>query len=112
MDGFGAMLAFEVDGGAEAAQAVAERVRVIVHATSLGGVETLIERRSRYAGEATPEALLRVSVGIEARRGPVGGPLTAALGAADAATARPRSPASRAGSRPPSAARPARAPPR
>jgi cystathionine gamma-synthase len=40
-------------------------VRVIVHATSLGGVETLMERRSRYADEATPPALLRVSVGIE-----------------------------------------------
>ena len=65
MDGFGAMLAFEVSGGADAAQAVADRVRVIVHATSLGGVETLIERRSRYADEAAPEALLRVSVGIE-----------------------------------------------
>jgi cystathionine gamma-synthase len=65
MDGFGAMLAFEVAGGAAAAQAVAERVRVIVHATSLGGVETLMERRSRYADEAAPEALLRVSVGIE-----------------------------------------------
>ena len=65
MDGFGAMLAFEVAGGAEAAQAVAERVRVIVHATSLGGVETLMERRSRYPDEAAPEALLRVSVGIE-----------------------------------------------
>ena len=65
MDGFGAMLAFEVAGGAEAAQEVAERVRVIVHATSLGGVETLIERRSRNADEATPPALLRVSVGIE-----------------------------------------------
>jgi len=65
MDGFGAMLAFEVDGGAEAAQAVCERVRVIVHATSLGGVETLIERRSRYPKEVTREALVRVSVGIE-----------------------------------------------
>ena len=65
MDGFGAMLAFEVEGGAEAAQAVADRVRVVVHATSLGGVETLIERRARYAAEVAPEALLRVSVGIE-----------------------------------------------
>jgi len=66
MDGFGAMLAFEVEGGADAAQAVAERVRVLVHATSLGGVETLIERRARYPEEVAPEALLRVSVGIEA----------------------------------------------
>ena len=40
-------------------------MRVVVHATSLGGVETLMERRSRYPQEATPEALLRVSVGIE-----------------------------------------------
>ena len=31
---------------------------MIVHATSLGGVETLIERRARYADEAAPEALL------------------------------------------------------
>jgi cystathionine gamma-synthase len=65
MDGFGAMLAFEVDGGAEAAQAVCDRVRVLIHATSLGGVETLIERRARYPAEVAPEALLRVSVGIE-----------------------------------------------
>jgi cystathionine gamma-synthase len=65
MDGFGAMLAFEVAAGAEAAQAVCERCRVIVHATSLGGVETLIERRSRYADEATPPALVRLSVGVE-----------------------------------------------
>jgi cystathionine gamma-synthase len=65
MDGFGAMLAFEVAGGATAAQAVTERVRVIVHATSLGGVESLIERRSRYPAEVVPEALLRLSVGIE-----------------------------------------------
>jgi cystathionine gamma-synthase len=65
MDGFGAMLAFEVAAGADAAQAVAERVRVFVHATSLGGVESLIERRRRYAAEVAPDALLRVSVGIE-----------------------------------------------
>jgi cystathionine gamma-synthase len=65
MDGFGAMLAFEVAGGADAAQAVADRVRVMVHATSLGGVETLIERRARYPQEVAPESLLRISVGIE-----------------------------------------------
>ena len=42
--------------------------RLIVHATSLGGVETLIERRARYPSEVaagTPATLLRVSVGIE-----------------------------------------------
>jgi cystathionine gamma-synthase len=65
MDGFGAMLAFEVEGGADAAQAVCDRVQVVVHATSLGGVETLIERRARYAAEVAPESLLRLSVGIE-----------------------------------------------
>ena len=65
MDGFGAMLAFETAGGAAAADAVCERVRVLTHATSLGGVETLIERRARYPVEVAPEALLRISVGIE-----------------------------------------------
>ena len=65
MDGFGAMLAFELAGGPAAADAVCERVRVLIHATSLGGVETLIERRARYPEEVAPEALLRISVGIE-----------------------------------------------
>jgi cystathionine gamma-synthase len=65
MDGFGAMLAFEPAGGAAAADAICERVRVLTHATSLGGVETLIERRARYAEEVAPDALLRISVGVE-----------------------------------------------
>jgi cystathionine gamma-synthase len=66
MRGFGAMLSFEVSGGAEAAEAVAEAVEVLTPATSLGGVETLIERRSRWEGEELlPPGLLRVSVGIE-----------------------------------------------
>jgi cystathionine gamma-synthase len=66
MRGPGTMIAFEVDGGAEAAETVCERVRLITPGTSLGGVETLIERRARYAAEAyLPEALLRLSVGLE-----------------------------------------------
>jgi cystathionine gamma-synthase len=66
MDGFGAMVAFEPRGGAERADAICERVRVLVHATSLGGVETLIERRAKLRGEElVPAALLRVSVGCE-----------------------------------------------
>jgi cystathionine gamma-synthase len=68
MDGFGTMLAFEVEGGAQAAEATAKATRLIVHATSLGGVETTMERRARYAAEAdvgTPPSLLRVSVGCE-----------------------------------------------
>ncbi|HUP86397.1 MAG TPA: PLP-dependent transferase [Acidimicrobiales bacterium] len=64
--GYGQMVAVIVRGGADAADAVCERLRLAVHATSLGGVETLIERRGRYAGEeATPPGLLRVSVGLE-----------------------------------------------
>ncbi len=66
--GFGAMLAFEVDGGAARAEQVCEAVRLVHHATSLGGVETLIERRARYdidAGFGTPPNLIRLSVGIE-----------------------------------------------
>lgn len=68
MDGPGAMLAFELTGGAEAAATVCERVELITHATSLGGVESLIERRAKYAGEqsiGTPPALVRFSAGIE-----------------------------------------------
>jgi cystathionine gamma-synthase len=66
--GFGAMISFEVDGSADDADRVCQRVRLITHATSLGGVESLIERRARYAVDAsygTPETLLRLSVGIE-----------------------------------------------
>jgi cystathionine gamma-synthase len=67
-DGYGAMIAFEVAGAAPDADRVCERVELISHATSLGGVESLIERRARYAVDAahgTPETLLRLSVGIE-----------------------------------------------
>jgi cystathionine gamma-synthase len=66
--GFGAMMSFDVTGSAEDADAVCDRVQLITHATSLGGVESLIERRGRYAGEmanGTPPTLLRFSVGIE-----------------------------------------------
>jgi cystathionine gamma-synthase len=64
--GWGFMLGIEVAGGADAADRVCEQVRVAVHATSLGGVETTLERRGRYAGEeATPPGLLRISVGLE-----------------------------------------------
>jgi cystathionine gamma-synthase len=66
MRGFGAMVAFEARGGAEAAEEVCSRVRVCVHATSLGGVETLIERRGKWASESyLPPGLVRLSVGIE-----------------------------------------------
>jgi cystathionine gamma-synthase len=66
MDGPGTMVAFEVEGGATAAEAVARATRVVVHATSLGGIETTMERRARWAEDAgIPESLLRLSVGCE-----------------------------------------------
>jgi cystathionine gamma-synthase len=66
MKGPGFMVAVEVLGGAAAAEAVARSVRLIVHATSLGGIETTIERRARWPGEeTTPGSLLRLSVGCE-----------------------------------------------
>jgi cystathionine gamma-synthase len=62
----GAMVAFVCRGGAAAADAVCANVRVLVPATSLGGVETTIERRQKYAGDAhVAPGLLRMSVGIE-----------------------------------------------
>ena len=64
--GFGAMVSFIVEGGAAAADAACRAVRVIVPATSLGGVETTMERRQKYAGDAlVPPGLIRMSVGIE-----------------------------------------------
>ena len=67
MNGFGSILCIEVAGGALAAEAVANSVRLWLPATSLGGVESLIERRRRQPGEpkSVPENLLRLSVGIE-----------------------------------------------
>ena len=67
MDGFGGILTVRVHGGREAAQRVTEAVRLWLPATSLGGVESMLERRRRWANEAAsvPEDLLRVSVGIE-----------------------------------------------
>jgi cystathionine gamma-synthase len=67
MSGFGAMLSFEVAGGAAAAMAVAARVQVFTRATSLGGVESLIEHRASMEGPGTqtPAGLLRVSIGLE-----------------------------------------------
>ena len=65
--GPGTVLAFEMVGGPDVAQRVTQAVRLMTHATSLGGVETLIERRRRWASEnpLVPEALIRLSVGIE-----------------------------------------------
>ena len=63
--GFGGMLSLLVDGDAAAARAVAARTRLFVPATSLGGVESLIEHRATMEGPRVPENLLRLSIGIE-----------------------------------------------
>jgi len=67
MRGFGAMLSFCVRGGGEQAIAVAARTRLFTRATSLGGVESLIEHRASIEGphSVTPQNLLRLSVGLE-----------------------------------------------
>jgi cystathionine gamma-synthase len=64
--GFGAMISFDVRGGAASANRVCEAVSLITHATSLGGVESSMERRQKYPGEAyLPPGLIRLSVGCE-----------------------------------------------
>jgi cystathionine gamma-synthase len=68
MSGFGAMVSFETVGDASDAERVCDGLELIVHGTSLGGVESLIERRARYAGDerqGVPATLLRMSVGLE-----------------------------------------------
>jgi cystathionine gamma-synthase len=64
--GNGAMVSFVMRGGAAAADSVCATVQLCVPATSLGGVETTLERRQKYAGDAhVPPGLIRMSVGIE-----------------------------------------------
>ena len=63
--GFGGLLSFQV-ADAEAAETVERSLRLIHPATSLGGVESLIERRGRIEPEGrVPGGLLRLSVGLE-----------------------------------------------
>jgi cystathionine gamma-synthase len=68
MSGPGTVLSLETVGDAHVADRVCAGVRLLVPGTSLGGVESLIERRARYDGDreaGVPETLLRVSVGLE-----------------------------------------------
>jgi cystathionine gamma-synthase len=67
MSGFGAMLSIRVGGGERAAIATAARVRLWKRATSLGGVESLLEHRASIEGPGSPcpPDLLRLSVGLE-----------------------------------------------
>ena len=67
MSMFGGMLSIEVNGGQEAAMRAAARTKIFTRATSLGGVESLIEHRASIEGPGTtaPEGLLRLSIGLE-----------------------------------------------
>ncbi len=66
LDGFGALVSFDVAGDAATADAVCQHLELIVHATSLGGVESTIERRAAVAGqEHLSPTMLRLSVGCE-----------------------------------------------
>lgn len=64
--GFGTIISFDVRGDAAAADAVCARVRLIQHATSLGAVESTLERRAGIPGQRhLPPSLIRLSVGVE-----------------------------------------------
>ncbi len=67
MAAFGGMMSFRVRGGRDAALRVAAKTKVFTRATSLGGIESLIEHRqsSEGPGSRTPENLLRMSIGLE-----------------------------------------------
>lgn len=67
MQGFGGMLSIQVKGGQEQAFALAAKLKLFTRATSLGGVESLIEHRASIEGpySQTPDDLLRISVGLE-----------------------------------------------
>ena len=62
--GFGGLLSFDV-ADAEAARKVETSLRTIKNATSLGGVESVLESRTRWEGDRVPPGLLRLSVGLE-----------------------------------------------
>jgi cystathionine beta-lyase/cystathionine gamma-synthase len=75
LDGFGAMMAIELSGGGRAAEKFLRRLKVVTHAPSLGGVDTLVSE-PRYTSHAhmtsearaaigIPDGFLRVSIGIE-----------------------------------------------
>jgi cystathionine gamma-synthase len=67
MSTFGGMLSFQVKDGRDAAMSVAAKTKIFTRATSLGGVESLIEHRASIEGPGTtsPEGLLRLSIGLE-----------------------------------------------
>ena len=62
--GIGGLLSFDVADGA-AAHRVETSTRVVVNATSLGGVTSVMESRHRWEGDRVPTGLLRFSAGLE-----------------------------------------------
>ena len=75
LDGFGAMLAIELTGGAKSTERFLRRLKLITHATSLGGVDSLVSE-PRYSSHASmtsderarigiPDGFLRLAIGIE-----------------------------------------------
>jgi cystathionine gamma-synthase len=62
--GIGGLLSFDVDG-ADPARRVETSLRLITNATSLGGVDSVLESRARWEGDRVPAGLLRLSVGLE-----------------------------------------------
>jgi cystathionine gamma-synthase len=66
MDGAGAVVSFEVAGGAERAEALCRAGELFAYATSFGGVQSTMERRARWPQErGVPDALIRASIGCE-----------------------------------------------
>jgi cystathionine gamma-synthase len=65
MTAFGGLLSFLVAAGRDAAEQVERSTTVIHNATSLGGVESLLETRARWEGDRVPPSLVRLAVGLE-----------------------------------------------
>jgi cystathionine gamma-synthase len=67
LGGFGGMLSFRVKGGEKGALGLARKCQVFTRATSLGGVESLIEHRYSIEGASSPipKDLARLSIGVE-----------------------------------------------
>ena len=62
--GLGGLISFDV-AGADQARRVETSLRLIANATSLGGVDSVLESRARWEGDRVPPGLLRLSVGLE-----------------------------------------------
>jgi cystathionine gamma-synthase len=80
--GCGALLSFQIYGDSCDADRVVAASRIILPATSFGGLESTWERRARWQSETAPENLIRLSVGIEAPEDLIAD-LTAALSVLD-----------------------------